>query len=167
MGVGDGQGGLACCNPWCGKESDTTEWLNWTELNGYITLVFVFDSIEKENHNSLILVRLDYSVKISKDWSRQFTCQVITNSAKFEFHFFSRERKVYRYLFDSLLVYIGFIPSALQHTKSLHVTNSLCCAAETNTMFCKTTILQNKVFYVLHKFYSWKSRSILLEFFHT
>ena len=26
-GVGDGQGGLACC-----KESDTTEWLNWTEL---------------------------------------------------------------------------------------------------------------------------------------
>ena len=32
-GVGDGQGGLACCSPWCGKESDTTEWLNWTELN--------------------------------------------------------------------------------------------------------------------------------------
>ena len=32
-GVGDGQGGLACCNPWGCKESDTTEWLNWTELN--------------------------------------------------------------------------------------------------------------------------------------
>ena len=32
-GVGDGQGGLACCSPWGGKESDTTEWLNWTELN--------------------------------------------------------------------------------------------------------------------------------------
>ena len=32
-GVGDGQGGLACCNPWSCKESDTTEWLNWTELN--------------------------------------------------------------------------------------------------------------------------------------
>ena len=30
-GVGDGQGGLACCNPWDRKESDTTEWLNWTE----------------------------------------------------------------------------------------------------------------------------------------
>ena len=29
-GVGDGQGGLACCG--C-RESDATEWLNWTELN--------------------------------------------------------------------------------------------------------------------------------------
>ena len=30
-GVGDGQGGLACCNSWGRKESDTTEWLNWAE----------------------------------------------------------------------------------------------------------------------------------------
>ena len=28
-GVGDGQGGLACCNSWGRKESDTTERLNW------------------------------------------------------------------------------------------------------------------------------------------
>ena len=33
LGVGDGQGGLACCNSWGRKESDTTERLNWTELN--------------------------------------------------------------------------------------------------------------------------------------
>ena len=32
-GVGDGQGVLACCNSWGRKESDTTEQLNWTELN--------------------------------------------------------------------------------------------------------------------------------------
>ena len=31
-GVGDGQGGLACCDLWGHKESDTTERLNWTEL---------------------------------------------------------------------------------------------------------------------------------------
>ena len=31
-GVGDGQGGLACCNSWGCKESDMTEWLNWTRL---------------------------------------------------------------------------------------------------------------------------------------
>ena len=31
--VGDGQGSLACCSPWGHKESDTIEWLNWTELN--------------------------------------------------------------------------------------------------------------------------------------
>ena len=30
-GVGDGQGGLACCGPWGCKESDTTEQLAWTE----------------------------------------------------------------------------------------------------------------------------------------
>ena len=30
-GVGDGQGGLACCGSWGHKESDTTERLNWTE----------------------------------------------------------------------------------------------------------------------------------------
>ena len=28
LGVGDGQGGLACCGSWGRKESDTTERLN-------------------------------------------------------------------------------------------------------------------------------------------
>ena len=32
-GVGDGQGGLACCGSRGHKESDTTEWLNWIKLN--------------------------------------------------------------------------------------------------------------------------------------
>ena len=31
-GVGEGQGGLACCSSWGRKESDMTVWLNWTEL---------------------------------------------------------------------------------------------------------------------------------------
>ena len=31
-GVGDGQGGLACCDSWGRKELDTTEWLNWTRV---------------------------------------------------------------------------------------------------------------------------------------
>ena len=33
LGVSDGQGSLVCCNPWGRKESDMTEWLNWTELS--------------------------------------------------------------------------------------------------------------------------------------
>ena len=33
LGVGDGQGSLACCGSWGRKESDTTEQLHWTELN--------------------------------------------------------------------------------------------------------------------------------------
>ena len=36
QGVGDGQGGLVCCDSWDHKESDMTEWLNWTELKTQI-----------------------------------------------------------------------------------------------------------------------------------
>ena len=39
-GVGDGQGSLACCSPWGRKESDTIEWLNWTESD-YHTLLWL------------------------------------------------------------------------------------------------------------------------------
>ena len=31
LGFGDGQGGMACCGSWSCKESDTSEWLNWTD----------------------------------------------------------------------------------------------------------------------------------------
>ena len=30
-GDGKGRGSLVCCSPWGRKESDTTEWLNWTD----------------------------------------------------------------------------------------------------------------------------------------
>ena len=55
LGVGDGQGGLACCGSWGRKELDMTEWLNWTEAEPQWApgLVFsdcvdfsVFDCIE-------------------------------------------------------------------------------------------------------------------------
>ena len=51
-GVGDGQGGLACCSPRGCKESDMTEWLNWIELNTkcmvwYIGIADIFDLIPK------------------------------------------------------------------------------------------------------------------------
>jgi len=37
LGVGDGQGGLACCDSWGSKDSDTTELeLNCTVLNGLV-----------------------------------------------------------------------------------------------------------------------------------
>ena len=31
LGIGDGQGSLACRNSWDRKQLDTTEWLNWTD----------------------------------------------------------------------------------------------------------------------------------------
>ena len=44
-GDGDGQGGLACCDSWGRKESDTTDWLNcnWTDPSNIESLfAFVF-----------------------------------------------------------------------------------------------------------------------------
>ena len=40
LGDGDGQGGLACCNSWGRKESDTTERLNWNWVESCILLIF-------------------------------------------------------------------------------------------------------------------------------
>ena len=39
-GVGDGQGGLACCSPWGRKELDTTERLNWTDSDLMLKNIF-------------------------------------------------------------------------------------------------------------------------------
>ena len=40
LGDGEGQGGLACCSPWCCKESDMTGWLTttttWSLLYRYV-----------------------------------------------------------------------------------------------------------------------------------
>ena len=41
LGLGDGQGGLACCDSWSRKESDTTERLNWTELNIILSKIWI------------------------------------------------------------------------------------------------------------------------------
>ena len=41
-GVGDGQGGLACCDSWDRKELDTTEWLIWSDLPCSLSQFFVF-----------------------------------------------------------------------------------------------------------------------------
>ena len=42
LGVGDIQGGLACCSSWGREESDMTERLNWTELKGYLYLFYIY-----------------------------------------------------------------------------------------------------------------------------
>ena len=62
LGVGDGQGSLACCSPRGHKESYMTEWLNWTELK-YITRKITQYEIQKFNkpvNGSLSLLVLKF-----------------------------------------------------------------------------------------------------------
>ena len=43
-GDSKGQGSLVCCSPWDRKESDMTEWLNWTEPQYFAELKWVSKS---------------------------------------------------------------------------------------------------------------------------
>ena len=55
-GVGDGQGGLACCSPWGHEESDTTEQLNWLKdpwmlfCEAIVHLFWMFSSIPQNKY---------------------------------------------------------------------------------------------------------------------
>ena len=69
-GVGDGQGGLACCDSWGRKESDRTERLNWTDTwesyvreNCLIRFCSIFEVSCLDFHVGLIFMwRRDYVV---------------------------------------------------------------------------------------------------------
>ena len=56
MGVGNGQGGLVCYDSWGCKESDTTEWLNWTELKviNWLCLLYRQCNVFKSSNQILI-----------------------------------------------------------------------------------------------------------------
>ena len=74
-GVGDGQGGLACCDSWGRKESDTTERLNWTEL---LTKQFA----QNNNINNAFIeigILLRYSIFGSRPlrWKLQHVTQIV------------------------------------------------------------------------------------------
>jgi len=67
-GVGDGQGGLMCCDSWGCKESDTTEQLNWTELE-FLPLSFTFKCKYSCNSDKMIiLIYLIYYNFLGSQW---------------------------------------------------------------------------------------------------
>ena len=79
-GVGDGQGGLACCNSWGHKESDTTEWLNWTELMSSF-LLGIYLEVKMLGHRVILCltfwrtafqVVVPFHILISNVWAFQF-----------------------------------------------------------------------------------------------
>ena len=66
LGIGDGQGGLACCDSWRCKKLDTTERLNWTELK--------FLELLKDFSGNCCLVGKSCSTLLPIPWT--VVCQV-------------------------------------------------------------------------------------------
>ena len=58
LGLGDGQGSLACYSPWDCKKLDMTEGLNWTEELVYQVVLF----------NGIYLILNEQSFLLSSDW---------------------------------------------------------------------------------------------------
>ena len=65
--VGDGQGGLACCDSWGRKESDTTERLKWTKLNWKLYLPITLNT----NRLNFIFKRYRMTEWTLKAWKVQ------------------------------------------------------------------------------------------------
>ena len=62
-GIGDGQGGLMCCSSWGRKESDTIEWLNWTDrFNLYQDSNGIFYRI-REKYTVLKIIQTQKTLK--------------------------------------------------------------------------------------------------------
>ena len=77
-GVGDGQGDLACCDSWGRKESDTTERLNWTELNLCYTQSVSWFTYTHQNLNSSYLC---------SGWGyKSFFCLLKSTLSKYNLH---------------------------------------------------------------------------------
>ena len=83
LGIGDGQGSLACCSPWGRKESDTTERLNWTEL--------------KWSHWCLHFVTCHNHLRIG-DFQILICAPGAFPSVLFFFFFFLKEENIYLFL---------------------------------------------------------------------
>ena len=72
LGVGDGQGGLECCDSWGRKESDTTEWLNWTEHPiVYMHHIFFIHSFTKSKLALLTTWQANES-KRQRRWCKEY-----------------------------------------------------------------------------------------------
>ena len=74
LGVGDGQGGLACCGSWGHKESDMTERLNWTELmfvKAHTSLYWSIHTVQSFSH----LLKKHFSVVVQTPNGQERKCR--------------------------------------------------------------------------------------------
>ena len=84
-GVGDRQRGLACCDSWGHKESDTTEQLNWTELNWTEwARMRTGNSLSSNAKWQIKMLKRRCSISQSGQWKAQQWCRVIFYDQKWQ-----------------------------------------------------------------------------------
>ena len=85
-GVGDGQGGPACCDSWGCKELATTERLNWTELNLHEMSLGISNLFEESSSLSHSIVFLYFFVCLLailwNSWYFDLKCVVCNDIGK-------------------------------------------------------------------------------------
>ena len=60
-GVGNGQGGLACCSPWGCKKLDMTEWLNW---NWMIRCYNIDHKLRDIAYRPILMAQIEVPIKM-------------------------------------------------------------------------------------------------------
>ena len=72
LGVGDGQGGLACCSSWGRKESDMTEQLNLTEPGNHKNIFLFLQELRSASYMVDILnIELNWCLEDNMMWQRE------------------------------------------------------------------------------------------------
>ena len=105
LGVGDGQGGLACCDSWGRKESATTERLIWSDLSCVLPSTFVYFK-----QKTFCFKRM-HVVKCQKEYTLKSIPSSLSISQMLASHF-SRELPLTGFS-DLRLEYLAFDPCLL------------------------------------------------------
>ena len=100
--LGDGQGSLACCSPWSRKESDTTEWLNWTvqipvtSTQFWCCTVKIDRDSRQTNKHTCVPIKLYLQKQVVED-SFMIKVSAIRNTVGLR-HFYKKDlQKLYSY----------------------------------------------------------------------
>ena len=62
--VGDGLGSLVCCSLWGHKQSDTTEWMNWTDIISQSSEVLNHSDLDTLGHSASHMISFGNSLMV-------------------------------------------------------------------------------------------------------
>ena len=134
-GAGDGQGGLACCDSWRCKESDTAE---WTELEEWYKWTYL------QNRNRLTESRLMVTRVKGQGRDRLGVWEWHVYTAVFKTDNQQGPTVFCRYICSVFCNNLSGKRIRKRIDTCICLTESLCCAHETNTLLLINTPIRNK-----------------------